>query len=213
MIHKHRKLTTIMVTVLLLAVAATPAAARTYTDPCCCVCVPPSYIPCPPDGGNPDGELPDSDLPQQPETPVTPAQQTGSTAATRPSATGASTTRSYTVVSGDTMWGICRKFYGDGSLAWRLAAANGVANANLIYPGQTLTIPPKDNLPAAAAKPVSAQIAEATTAVEEKDGSGNTVKITPWVPESTVRNLTQNALETIQTGGSALPWLTTNSSW
>ena len=63
---------------------------------------------------------------QQPETPVTPAQQTGSTAATRPSATGASTTRSYTVVSGDTMWGICRKFYGDGSLAWRLAAANGV---------------------------------------------------------------------------------------
>ena len=150
---------------------------------------------------------------QQPETPVTPAQQTGSTAATRPSATGASPTRSYTVVSGDTMWGICRKFYGDGSLAWRLAAANGVANANLIYPGQTLTIPPKDNLPAAAAKPVSAQIAEATTAVEEKDGSGNTVKITPWVPESTVRNLTQNALETIQTGGSALPWLTTNSSW
>lgn len=82
MIHKHRKLTTIMATVLLLAVAATPAAARTYTDPCCCVCVPPSYIPCPPDGGSPDGELPDSDLPQQPETPdETPSQPDSSISA------------------------------------------------------------------------------------------------------------------------------------
>lgn len=86
---------------------------------------------------------------RQPDTPVIPAAQTGSTATTRPAATGATATRSYTVVKGDTMWGIARKFYGDGSLCWRLAACNGVANANLIYPGQVFTIPPKDQLPAA----------------------------------------------------------------
>lgn len=86
---------------------------------------------------------------KQPETPVTPAAQTGNTATTRPNATGASTAKSYTVVRGDTMWGIARKFYGDGSLCWRLAAYNSVKNANLIYPGQTFAIPPRDSLPAA----------------------------------------------------------------
>ena len=86
---------------------------------------------------------------RQPDTPVIPAAQTGSTATVRPDATGASTAKRYTVVRGDTMWGIARKFYGDGSLAWRLAAYNTVANANLIYPGQTLDIPPRDGLPAA----------------------------------------------------------------
>ena len=43
----------------------------------------------------------------------------------------------------------------------RLAAANGIANANLIRPGQVLTIPPLAQLPAAAARPPSAQIAAA----------------------------------------------------
>ena len=86
---------------------------------------------------------------RQPNTPAIPAEQTGGTATTRPAATGASTARSYTVVRGDTMWGISRKFYGDGSLFWALASYNGVANANLIYPGQTFSIPPRDQLPAA----------------------------------------------------------------
>ena len=46
------------------------------------------------------------------------------------------------------MWGISRRFYGDGSLAWRLAAFNQIKNANLIFPGQVLSIPPKSGLPA-----------------------------------------------------------------
>lgn len=54
--------------------------------------------------------------------------------------------RTYTVVKGDTLWGICRRFYGQGSLAYRLAACNGIKNANLIYPGQRVTIPDRQRL-------------------------------------------------------------------
>jgi len=52
----------------------------------------------------------------------------------------------YTVVKGDTLWGICRRTYGDGSLAWKLAEANGIRNANLIYPGQVVKLPDKGSL-------------------------------------------------------------------
>ena len=68
---------------------------------------------------------------RRPETPVLPAQGSASDGLTRPHETGSSARRSYTVVSGDTLWDIARRFYGDGSLCWRLAAANGIANANL----------------------------------------------------------------------------------
>ena len=47
----------------------------------------------------------------------------------------------YTVQSGDTLWGIARRFYGDGTLAWRLADYNSIPNANLIYPGQKVALP------------------------------------------------------------------------
>ncbi len=53
------------------------------------------------------------------------------------------TTQTYTVVSGDTLWGIAKYYYGDGSKYPVIYEANSgtVANANLIYPGQVLTIP------------------------------------------------------------------------
>ena len=50
------------------------------------------------------------------------------------------------MVKGDTLWGICRRTYGDGALAWKLAEANGIKNANLIYPGQTVRLPDKSAL-------------------------------------------------------------------
>lgn len=53
---------------------------------------------------------------------------------------------SYTVAKGDTLWGICRRTYGDGALAWKLAEANGIKNANLIYPGQVVKLPDKGSL-------------------------------------------------------------------
>ena len=49
--------------------------------------------------------------------------------------------RIYTVVSGDTLWAIAARFYGDGSQYPKIASANGIANPDLIMVGQKLTIP------------------------------------------------------------------------
>lgn len=78
----------------------------------------------------------------------------------------------YVVQAGDTLWSIAKRFYGDGSLCWRLAAANGIKNANLIWPGQTLTIPVIGMLPSAvpaAQRPISARVAEA---IKTESGNG-----------------------------------------
>lgn len=77
----------------------------------------------------------------------------------------------YTVVQGDTMWAIARRFYGDGSLCWQLAAYNSIRNANVIRPGQVLKIPTKRQLPSAktVAKPASAKAAEAVKASYDPD--------------------------------------------
>lgn len=63
------------------------------------------------------------------------------TAATESTAAPAQT---YTVAGGDSLWGIAKMFYGDGSKYTVIYEANkGVigANPNLIYPGQVLTLP------------------------------------------------------------------------
>lgn len=62
-----------------------------------------------------------------------------------------SDTQSYIVQNGDTLWAICLKYYGDGSLAYKLAGYNGVKNANLIYAGDVLKIPGKAELSSAVA--------------------------------------------------------------
>lgn len=52
--------------------------------------------------------------------------------------------RTYTVVRGDCLWNIAKKFYGNGAKYTVIYNANkGVigGNPNLIYPGQVLTIP------------------------------------------------------------------------
>lgn len=52
--------------------------------------------------------------------------------------------QTYTVVKGDCLWNIAKKFYGNGSKYTVIANANKdkIKNPNLIYPGQVLTIPP-----------------------------------------------------------------------
>lgn len=52
-------------------------------------------------------------------------------------------TRTYTVKSGDCLWNIAKKFYGNGAQYTKIYNANKskIKNPNLIYPGQVLTIP------------------------------------------------------------------------
>mgnify|MGYP003454908763 CR=1 FL=1 len=49
--------------------------------------------------------------------------------------------RTYTVVSGDTLFAIAERFYGDGNRYPEIAAASGIANPDLIQIGQVVTIP------------------------------------------------------------------------
>lgn len=53
------------------------------------------------------------------------------------------TGKTYTVKSGDSLWAIAKKFYGNGSQYPKIYQANSgkIKNPNLIYPGQILTIP------------------------------------------------------------------------
>lgn len=54
--------------------------------------------------------------------------------------------QSYTVVSGDTLSGIARKFYGNAMLYPKLATYNGIKNPNLIYVGQVIKLPDRSLL-------------------------------------------------------------------
>jgi nucleoid-associated protein YgaU len=49
--------------------------------------------------------------------------------------------QTYTVVRGDTLSAIAKRFYGKASEYRKIASANNLANPDLIHPGQVLTIP------------------------------------------------------------------------
>ncbi len=61
---------------------------------------------------------------------------------------GSQSGQSYTIVAGDTLSVLCRRFYGNGGSRYynALASYNGIANPHLIYPGTVLTIPPAGEL-------------------------------------------------------------------
>ena len=72
--------------------------------------------------------------------------QTGNSGRTPAESGGGGQT--YTVVSGDCLSVICRRFYGNGTSRYynALAAYNGISNPHLIFPGQVLTIPTASQL-------------------------------------------------------------------
>ena len=57
------------------------------------------------------------------------------------SSSGGSDKRYYTVVRGDTLWGIAKRFYGNGSRYPEIAKANNIPNPDIIHVGQVLLIP------------------------------------------------------------------------
>ena len=69
--------------------------------------------------------------------PAAPARQTDSSPAPKVE------NKTYTVISGDCLWNIAKKFYGNGSQYTKIYNANTdkIKNPNLIYPGQVLVIP------------------------------------------------------------------------
>lgn len=56
--------------------------------------------------------------------------------------------KSYTIVKGDTLSVICRRYYGKSTPTYynALARYNGIKNPHLIYPGTTIKIPPESTL-------------------------------------------------------------------
>lgn len=50
------------------------------------------------------------------------------------------TSRTHTVVNGDTLWAICKKYLGDGSKYSEIAKLNGIKNPNLIQIGQVIKL-------------------------------------------------------------------------
>ena len=80
---------------------------------------------------------------------------------------GGSPVQFHTVKSGDTLWDIAQAVYGDGSQYGRIAEASGISDPELIYPGQTLTIPPAGD----DVQPVSEQ--HTLPGLGGEDGSGS----------------------------------------
>ena len=80
-------------------------------------------------------------VPVAAEEPAPPAPEPAAAAAPPPPAPPPPAPRTYTVVSGDTLWAIAERFYGDASKYQVIADASGISNPDLIYPGQVLTIP------------------------------------------------------------------------
>lgn len=103
----------------------------------------PSPVPTPPSAPTP---TPPSPGPSAPSRPSVPAPSNPPSSGPGPVATPRPQRRTYTVVRGDTLSGIARKFYGaNQGGAWPtifFANRNLISNPDLIRPGWRLTIPP-----------------------------------------------------------------------
>ena len=71
---------------------------------------------------------------------------TSQTANTRTTPLNIATPKQYTIQRGDTLWSICKKFYGDPLVYSKLATQRSTVNPDLIYTGNTLIIPDKNSL-------------------------------------------------------------------
>ena len=74
---------------------------------------------------------------------VTPAATVAQPQTPQPENPAVEQGKTYTVQKGDTLWKIAKQFYGNGSQYPKIVSANSdkIKNPNLIYPGQTFSIP------------------------------------------------------------------------
>ena len=74
---------------------------------------------------------------------VTPAATVAQPQTPQPASPAVEQGKTYTVQKGDTLWKIAKQFYGNGSRYPKIVSANSdkIKNPNLIYPGQTFSIP------------------------------------------------------------------------
>lgn len=73
------------------------------------------------------------------QTPAATVKQEAAVPQTNPAVTE---NKTHTVQNGDTLWGIAKKYYGNGGQYTKIVSANlGIKNPNLIYPGQIFIIP------------------------------------------------------------------------
>ncbi|AWZ44406.1 LysM peptidoglycan-binding domain-containing protein [Latilactobacillus sakei] len=95
----------------------------------------------------------------------------------------------YTVVSGDTLSSISQKFAGNGSLIEKIANANKIANKNLIYVGETLTIDEETQTVTVA--PATTQAATTTPVATQQTTQATTTPVATQQPVQKAATQTQ----------------------
>ena len=95
----------------------------------------------------------------------------------------------YTVVSGDTLSSISQKFAGNGSLIEKIANANRIANKNLIYVGETLTIDEETQTVTVA--PATTQAATTTPVATQQTTQATTTPVATQQPVQKAATQTQ----------------------
>lgn len=95
----------------------------------------------------------------------------------------------YTVVSGDTLSSISQKFAGNGSLIEKIANANKIANKNLIYVGETLTIDEETQTVTVA--PATTQAATTTPVATQQTTQATTTPVATQQPVQKATTQTQ----------------------
>jgi LysM repeat protein len=91
----------------------------------------------------------------------------------------------HTVKRGDNLSRIAKEVYGDAEMWPLIAAANGIERPDMIQPGQTLTLPPKDDFDAAKVHKVAGEFYAVKEEARQAQQDAMVGNITPPTPSAT----------------------------